>query len=111
MASAESVCWWFLVQNLNKECLSTAQQLTVFKNSLYLSDFERDRRIFHSQYCFECKGFCRDKSQVIAELRRLVRELDQILFAINDVLVQKCLPSIDFPENPPESHQSATSQL
>ena len=56
-------------------------------------------------------GMLQMRAQVIAELRRLVRELDQILFAINDVLVQKCLPSIDFPENPPESHQSATSQL
>ena len=93
MASEQEICWWYLVQNLLEEITRATELLTVFKNSLYSSDVERDRRIFHNLYCFQCRGLCQDKVTSINHLRSLSRELDNQLFAISDVLFQKCLPA------------------
>ena len=87
--------WWCAIKNLQEDLKKSTETLAVFKNSLYTSDLERDRTLFHEQYCFECKGFCREKSCLINQIRVLTRELDQSLFAINDVLVQKCVPHVN----------------
>ena len=93
MALESETRWWYCVQNILQETKRSTELLTTFKNNLYTSDFERDRRLFQNLYCFQCRGLCQDKIGAINQLRSLSRELDQVLFAINDVLFRKCLPA------------------
>ena len=93
MASDSETRWWYCVQQLLQETKKSTELLNNFKNTLYVSDPERDRRIFQNLYCFQCRGLCQDKTGAINKLRSLSRELDQVLFAINDVLFRKCLPA------------------
>ena len=98
-----AVSVWDTVQNLINVLAEQSNILHIYRDSLYFSDVNRDRQLYHAEFCADCRGLCATRGNKLHQLRQLTRKIDRLVDNLSEILTFKAavMPIPNTPQTPP----------
>ena len=98
-----AVSVWDTVQILINVLTEQSNILHIYRDSLYFSDVNRDRQLYHAEFCADCGGLCATKGNKLHQLRQLTRKVDRLADNLSEILTFKSAvrPLPEMPQTPP----------